>query len=47
MHFGPSCDGLRIPRCLGLSVSKKNEIALKNVREVDVVDKPFASQSID
>ena len=27
MHFGPSCDGLRILCCLGLSVSKKNEIA--------------------
>ena len=47
MHFGPSCNGLRNLCCLGLSVSKKNEIALKNVREVDVVDKPFASQSID
>ena len=30
MHFGPSCDGLRILCCLGLSVSKKNEIASKN-----------------
>ena len=47
MHFGPSCDGLRILRCLSLSGSTKNEIALKNVRQVDVVAKPFALQRID
>ena len=47
MHFGPSCDGLRILCCLGLSFSKKMRSHRKIIQKVDVVDKTFASQRID